>query len=354
MRILVSTIRRLCRLLPGRRGPLPLLPWVPLLALAAVWSLAGTAGAVPGEVYGLSLRDAACAQGADLLLGEVAQPYGPFPQELWDTLGRAPLLQAPDKVGRMVTVPKATLREHLLVALVRAMGPTAGPDLLSRCTLPSGLALRRGGAVLTREMLERQVLSAMCPLLGALPGRTEMHDLNLPDVVFLDDLPASLSVEPSGPLAAGRVGLRVSLKAGDGKVVRQLTVSGFLDQWLAVPTAARPINPGPAVTPDLITFREKNLAYLPAQAWDGKGGPWRVKRPVGEGQPLTMDNMETVPAVPKGRTVTLIFEGPHVSLSAPAEALADAGLGQVVNVRNTITGKTVQAVVTGENTVRVH
>jgi flagella basal body P-ring formation protein FlgA len=73
---------------------------------------------------------------------------------------------------------------------------------------------------------------------------------------------------------------------------------------------------------------------------------------VGLDAPLTQDNLEAVPLLAKGASVTLEYKGPTVCLAAPAEALADAAMGQVVAVRNLASGKTVQAVVTGENTVQ--
>ena len=66
-----------------------------------------------------------------------------------------------------------------------------------------------------------------------------------------------------------------------------------------------------------------------------------------------MDNLESVPVVGKGSKLTLQYSGKTVKLSAEAVALADGSPGQTIAVRNVHTGRTVQAVVTGDHTAEV-
>jgi len=63
--------------------------------------------------------------------------------------------------------------------------------------------------------------------------------------------------------------------------------------------------------------------------------------------------VEPVPVVERGRTVTLVYEGPALRLAVPAQILEDGGVGSRVRVRNLQSQRVVVARVVDSATVRV-
>jgi flagella basal body P-ring formation protein FlgA len=108
----------------------------------------------------------------------------------------------------------------------------------------------------------------------------------------------------------------------------------FLDVWQMVPCASRPLNPGAALEPEDVTFQRKNLAYLREAPWDGSGGPWQVRSPVGMNQVIYASSLRPLPAVRKGDLVLLVYEGELIRLQIQAQVLADGAIGETIPVRN--------------------
>ncbi len=315
---------------------------VVVLASAAVLAIAAGASA---RDWGLSIKTSACAQGSKVLLGEIATPYGPIPAETWEKLERMELWPAPERAGRSEVYSRRRLAELLREHL---------GELAVRCSIPSGLTVQRGGALLDKQMLLARVEEYLRPKLALMEGRAELVGFNAPEIVSLDEGYARLEIELLSKLAAGRINLRIKAVAGDGRLVRQVAANVFVDHWVAVACASRPVNPGEPITPDMVTFKERNLAYFRGTPWDGKGdGSWQVKRPVGTEQPFSMDMLEPVPLVAKGSKVNLIYQGRNVQLAIEAEAMQPGGLGETIPVRNIHSGKLVQAVVMSKDTVGV-
>jgi flagella basal body P-ring formation protein FlgA len=127
----------------------------------------------------------------------------------------------------------------------------------------------------------------------------------------------------------------------------------FLDVWTEVAAAARPINRREALGPQMVTHVRKNLAYLSGDVWDGTGGPWQVKRPIGRDQVIYRSNLEPLPLVRRGETVRLVYEGENIRLETLAEALEDGGAGQAIAVMNLDSEREITATVRDSGTVYV-
>lgn len=311
-------------------------------ALSVLLLVAGASAA--GTGWRITVKSAVCSMGSRLLLGEIAEVYGDPPKGLWEKLSARELWRNPDQVGRQSTVSREQL-ERLLEHYVPEVGRTAW-------SLPSQLTVQYGGALLPKPEIEKQAVAFLTSRATGLGGEAEFKDFRLPDNLFVDNDYDKVVVELAGPLTPGRVALRLNVVTPDGKVTRRLAGSVFMNLWKAVPSAAKPLNRLQPLEPGDVTFTRRNVAYLP-DVWDGKGGPWRLSRPVGTGQPLTMACLEPLPAVTKGEHVLLVYQGVRVQMSVKAEALADADVGQNVSVRNLQTKKEILATVVGEHTVAV-
>ncbi|PLL12073.1 flagella basal body P-ring formation protein FlgA [Tabrizicola sp. TH137] len=77
----------------------------------------------------------------------------------------------------------------------------------------------------------------------------------------------------------------------------------------------------------------------------------RTKTALGLGKPVLLRQLEPVWMVARGNPVVLAASAGGLAVSAPAEALDDGALGDVIRVLNKSSGREVKAVVTGRNSV---
>ena len=324
---------------PGQRAGSALL--VLLFLAMGILSLAAPASASGG--WSLHIREAACTDGERVLLGEIADPVGNVPAGTWKKLSIVPLWKGPQLEGRQQAIPRQQLDKFLKYYV---------PELADACALPVRLVVQKGGKVYGRRALEQLVVDYLTPRAAALGGEPDIKDIRIPSFVFLDSPHDKLEIAGREAVAPGRVSLLVHAKGIDGQISRRIAVSAFVNLWKAVPCAAQPLNRLEAVTPDKITFMRKNLAYM-GEVWDGKGGPYRMTRSIGTGQPLELAYMNSMPMVTKGEHVNLVYQGSRITLAVKAEAMDDADQGETVQVRNLQSRKVILATVVDSNTVRV-
>ena len=314
-----------------------------LLGLLLHECAAAAEGGQDRLAFRLRLREAAVVAGETVTLGEIADPIGPMEPGLWAKLAASPLWPAPAE-GRPMNITRPKLQQ--------AMAAYAG-ELSSLCIYPASMTVQRGGAILREDDLRSLVVKTLTPYIRNLPGEAELTDFRLPGSIFLSHAGQRVELEGADTIGAGRNSLRFAVKEMDGVIVRRLTGSVFIDLWSDVPCAASPMNRNDTLMPGQVRFERKNLAYMRDTPWDGKGGPWRVLRPLGIGQPILQSDLAVVPAVKKGATVTMVYEGKNFHLAIPGEALGDAALGESVAVRNLQSKKQVHGVVRDPLTVVV-
>jgi flagella basal body P-ring formation protein FlgA len=317
---------------------------VPAL-LAALFLLPASARAAtePPE-WRIVVREAAVAAGERVRLGEIADMVGALNQQVWQDLAERALWEAPPSERRPMVISRQKLAKALLKHL---------PEFKDRIVLPVSLVLQRGGSVLLTEDLAQAVVNALTPKLAHLQGEPRLRDMRLPDYVFLDDAASRLEVQVVGDVEPGRLSLRLAEVDAAGEEGRKVSGSVFLDLWRTVPAASRPLNRDEPLRPDDVTHVRKNMAFLRDAVWDGRGGPWRVRRPVGAKQVIYAESLEPLPAVCKGDTVSLVYQGERIRLKVPAVAMADGARGETIPVRNVQSDKEVYARVRDNNTVTV-
>ncbi|EPR41702.1 flagella basal body P-ring formation protein FlgA [Desulfovibrio sp. X2] len=296
-----------------------------------------------GRSWTIVVRPAATAHGPKVLVGDVADVYGDLPQQTWDKIKAMALCSSPDR-GRQVVLNPDQVRALFAAAL--------GDDMARGVSVRTSLAVQRGGFVVSGEELRKLVVAFLTERTKGMAGEVKVRDIAVPDVLFLPDDFARMGVEQPRQIAPGKISLRLDALTADSRVLRSVAAGAFLDQWVAVPCAARPINTGDVITPDMVVSERKNAAYLKDEPVRVRPGI-RAKRPIGQGLAITRDDVAEVPDVVKGATVQLLYRGTNVQLSINAQAMADGSLGEVIPVRNLQSGREVRAVVEGENTVVV-
>jgi len=313
------------------------------LALSLLCFANAAAAEQPDEGWRIQVRNAACVPGSVVHLGEIADPNPNMPRQLWKELSGKPLWAAPEKAGRQT----ALSRERLSAMLRHYVGDGAWIFVL-----PQQLVVQRGGKAVDGATLERKAVDFLTEGGGALNGQLEITDLRAPDFVFLPHPGDRLNIIMGEAVKPGRNNLLFEVVSAEGKTMRRFAGSAFVNVWRAVACATRPINRLELVTPDMVTFKRKNLAYY-SNAWDGSGGPWRVARSVGTDQVISVTSIELVPVIAKGGTINLVYEGNNIRLSVKAVALADAGIGQKIQVRNVQSNRKITGTVLDAETVLV-
>jgi flagella basal body P-ring formation protein FlgA len=317
-----------------------------LLALATALSLTGASPAAGGDEAQVPWRirflEAAVVAGPTVLLGEVAIPVGDMPAGTWRDLAARELWPAPAQQRKPLNMTRPRLQE----AVVRTMD-----DLAPYCLFPGSLALQRGGVLFAREQIRDIVVNRLTPALAVLPGEASLSDFRLPPFIFVEHDGQTLEVEIPRKIAAGRLNIRLLVRELDGAVTQKIGASVFVDCWTEVPADAAALNRDDVLEPGMVTFVRMNLAHLRGEVWDGRGGPWRILRPIGLEQAIYRADLGHVPTIRKGSLVTLLYEGKNLRMSVPGEAMADGVPGESIPVRNSQSRKQLYGIVRDASTV---
>lgn len=301
---------------------------------------------VLGEAdWRLKVYPAAVTNSDMVLLGDIVTPLGHMDPALWADLKSRQLWPAPSEEGKPMQINRSRLSQ--------ALRQTLGNDLAGRCILPTSLVIQRGGLVFREDDLRSYVVKSLTPQLAAMPGEAELNDFRLPEYIFLAHSQQRVQLEP-GKLSPGRVPLRFAVLEADGTVLRRVAGTASLLLWVTVPSAARPLSKGDALTPQAVTFMRVNASQLRDLPWDGRGGPWQVTRSLTTGEPILQSDLASQLMVRRGEVVTLIYARGNVRMSTQAQALADGEPGATIPVRNLQTKKQVYGTVRDGSTVEIH
>ncbi len=318
-----------------------------LVALILVFSFLGSAhaGEMQNVPWRIRILEAVVIRGPVVLLGEVAVPAGEISPEDWAVLAQRELWPAPPENGRPVNMTRPRLQEAVMSTM---------QDLAPYCLFPGSMALQRGGAVFTKEQIQQIAIKGLTPALGQLEGEGAFKDFRLPNHIFLDHDRQTVSVELTRRVGAGRTNFRLLVHEVDGQVVQKISCSVFVDSWAEVPCASEPLNRDDVLEPGKITFVRMNLASLRDAPWDGRGGPWRILRPIGVQQVIYQTDLGNIPTVRKGSVVTLVYESKSVRLLTKAEAMSDGAVGENILVRNMQSKKEFYGVIRDASTVVIN
>ena len=289
--------------------------------------------------------EAAVINGPYVLLGEIAVPVGDMPPQQWRELSQRALWPAPQQEKKPMNMTRPRLQE----AVVQTMN-----DLAPYCLFPGSLAIQRGGAVFTREQIQNVAINHLTPALAVLPGEASFDDFRLPAYIFTAHEGQSLEAEPPKKISAGRMNFRLLVRELDGSVTQRISASAFVNCWTEAPAASAPLNRDDVLTPETVTFTRINLAHTRGEVWDGRGGPWRIVRPIGADQVIYQSDLGHIPTIRKGNTITLVYEGKSLRLTVPGEAMADGVPGESIPVRNIQSRKQIFGIVRDANTVLVN
>lgn len=287
------------------------------------------------SVSGPRTAQAAAAKGPMVRVGELLEsPEGLAPEAL-----AVELLPAP-RPGQTMTVQKSRLQE-LFRERLGEMGEKI--DVPGAVTVVSGGRIAQEAELkkLADEFLTRQLAALTAAFPEGMRPEFEVRELKVPAYLILNETGDQAVIEAVGALQPGRTSLRVAARDGHGKTYRQAAGHVVLDAWIMAPCAIVGIPQGGVVSAETVAPGRVNMAQAKGRLWDGQGGPYRARRGVNAGQPVTTDLIESPPLMTKGDKVVLLYETGALRLETPAEVLADARAGETVQVRNMLSKKQV-------------
>lgn len=297
-----------------------------------------------GSDWRIHIKEASVVHGDMVTLDDIAKVYGNPPPGVWEKISSIPLWKSPEKPG----VPMKINRVRLEKALKETLGEAS---FLS--VIPSNVAIQKGGEILYESQLQNLIQKAIENVYPMLTSHGELSDYRIPPYIFIPQKGQYVEVVlPT--ISPKRLSLQFVLKDIDGTILRQYTGTVLLSIWQPVPSAGKPLNRGDYVNPEDITWINKNIAFLRDDIWDGKGGPWQIKRSIGIGQPIYRSDLEPLAIVRKGNIIKLNYNKGSIHLSVNVEALEDGTYGSFIQVRNLQSKKIVYATVVDSNTVEIH
>lgn len=271
--------------------------------------------------------------------------------DLVDNAGAAadiPIFRAPN-LGETGTVPVtsvlAAILPHNLIT-VDARGLT-------------DITVTRASRAITRQEIEVRIASTLA-------GQYGLGDPRNLNIVFDRDL-RTIHIEPTATADLQITRLVYDRRNGRFDVIfdvpgselfrrTPLRLTGAIFEMVEIPILARALAQGEIVKASDLVSERKLKAELPNDFIDNadRAIGFAAHRPLRSGQPLRSGDLARQELVQRDHTVTITYEVPGVLLTMRGRALESGTVGDVVNVLNGQSKRTLQATVTGPGRVSVN
>jgi flagella basal body P-ring formation protein FlgA len=289
--------------------------------------------AMAQDAWNLSLPDTVQATSGVITLGDLAS--GPVPAGARDLVIRAGL-----EPNTVVTVSRQDVLRRLVTAgLASGVRMTGAP--VSRVMV--------SGRELSLQELEKEVRRCIRELVPvATDGApASWFELELPDLDLAADGEWKVVLDRHEPLEAGR------------NLVRVLVVNGSREEAFVVPvvfhrfgevaTISRDLAKNRSLTDELFSWEWRDLSEVSKSLAVGREGILGCSsaRGLKAGHLLRMADLKETPVVLAGDSVDLRVIRGQVCVTVRAVARQDGCLGQNIPVKNELTGRLVNARVSG-------
>jgi flagellar basal body P-ring formation protein FlgA len=305
------------------------------LAIIAAWLvlLAGAAAAQstsPASAPVAKLKREVVVSGALVRIGDLLDDAGPAAD--------IAIFRAPD-IGETGEVPA-----YRVLDAVRPYGVTV--DTAGN----TEVAVTRAGRVMTAGVIEASIARLLAPRAGV----ADPHNLG----ITLDGEPPPLRLpDTSGDLRAAQV--NYNARSGRFDIIFELPASGMRRaavrytgtamETVAVAVVARPLARGEIVKAGDVVIERRPKSAFHDDLSEPSGNPvgLAVRRQLRPGQALHVADLMKPEIVQRNEEVTLIYEVPGLTLTARGKAIDAGAEGDLVNVLNTQSKRTVQGTVAG-------
>ena len=203
---------------------------------------------------------------------------------------------------------------------------------------------------------DRLVDTARTYLQGAIEpgdGKLVIEPVSRPREMVLPIGDLAVSAELAGApttSATRRVAVNVTV---DGIVAGKVDISLRVRRYAKVAIAAMPIPRGAMMTPEMVTYEERDCMSLPpdvyreGQSVDGL----QAQQPIAAHRPLTRHVIAAPPVVHRGDAVTISAGAGGIHISLPGIAVEDGRVGEAIRVRNSSSNQEFRATVVDAKTV---
>lgn len=285
-----------------------------------------------------SLRGDVTAANDTITLGDLVA-HVPAP------LADAPLFRAP-ALGAT-----GTIQARRILSAAEALGVSVETGGRLQVTVS------RAARTIGPNEIETAIKRRLAKEYGADPASTGISfDGAPPALVVAPDVTGEIRI---ADLTLDRRSRRVAATVWIGPSVNerlgQTRVGGIVVDLVDVVVTNRTLERGQAVGASDVTLERRARDLVPAEAvYDGMPLDGRVaRRAIAPGTLLRAADLVRPEIVQKGELVTVVYEGPGISLALRAKANEAGALGDTVTVLNPQSKKTLQATVTGPGRVSV-
>jgi flagella basal body P-ring formation protein FlgA len=349
-------------------------PAIRLVSLTALTTLAFAAASVAGEFPARTSSP------------EFVERFGGAPIKMLTTNVVAPAPETPVVTRPTLKAEATVFGEFVRIGdLVENAGEAAevaifrAPDIGQTGTVPATRVLdavlpHRVLALDTRGLAEVVVTRASRPITGkdiearilrALAGQSGLADAASLTVAFDNEIrPMQVEAAITAELRIVRLGydprsgrFDISLELPGSAVARKLPMrfTGSISETFEAPVPTRAIAQGEVVrAKDLVLARRPKSEAAPNVIREAEQAVGMVaKRALRAGQAIRQSDFAKQELVARSEAVTISYEVPGVTVSIRGQALEPGGQGDLINVLNVQSKKTLQAIVTGPGRVSV-
>jgi flagella basal body P-ring formation protein FlgA len=349
-------------------------PAIRLVSLTALTTLAFAAASVAGEFPARTSSP------------EFVERFGGAPIKMLTTNVVAPAPETPVVTRPTLKAEATVFGEFVRIGdLVENAGEAAevaifrAPDIGQTGTVPATRVLdavlpHRVLALDTRGLAEVVVTRASRPITGkdiearilrALAGQSGLPDAASLTVAFDNEIrPMQVEAAITAELRIVRLGydprsgrFDISLELPGSAVARKLPMrfTGSISETFEAPVPTRAIAQGEVVrAKDLVLARRPKSEAAPNVIREAEQAVGMVaKRALRAGQAIRQSDFAKQELVARSEAVTISYEVPGVTVSIRGQALEPGGQGDLINVLNVQSKKTLQATVTGPGRVSV-
>lgn len=231
---------------------------------------------------------------------------------------------------------------------------TKSAAILAFCLLPLGGALADNGGSQSLDViretaekfalqhLDTSGLSDISVSATSLDARLRLQDCELPLEAF--------STSSTQNLTRTTVGIRCN-----GQKPWTLYVPVNINALVEALYTARPLLRGETLTPSAVEVREMPLNQLPANALSDMSAIKDLEtiRPLRAGSPLTLNSLRTRQMIEQGQQVVILGNGRGIEVKMEGTAMKSGSYGDLIPVKNTRSGRVVEASIKDEGTVIV-
>jgi len=229
------------------------------------------------------------------------------------------------------------------LTMVLLMLSAAGTD-----TAAGGTSLAERIAEETTEFVTQRV---------TLPYDSISVDVSVPAVAARASDVAHFTVDlyATSKAVVGTVPVKVTVVLNDGQTI-PYTATARVRIWSDAVVAARRLKRHQTLDEDDVRVERREVTNTVDGYFTtaGEVAGMRSTRVTSSGRLLALSSVETIPLVSRGSNVSVTIVIGAVAITSRGKALEDGDLGNLIDVRDSATGKRIIGEVSGENAVVLH